>query len=83
MPMTALLDLSPTKATAKSGELTTSGPLTATSVTSFSTNSGEGILQNNYALLVTLQERKIHAPPGPCPAHAGAYSATKTQLQVM
>jgi hypothetical protein len=81
MHTTTLLDLSPIRAMAKSGKLTTSGRLTATSVTSFSTNSGEGILQDNYALLATLQEREIHAPPSPRPARAGARSATKTQLQ--
>ncbi len=38
MPTTAFLYLSPTRAMAKSGKLTTSGCLTATSITSFSTN---------------------------------------------
>jgi hypothetical protein len=80
MPMTAFLDLSPTRAMAKSGQLTTSGRSAATSVTSFSTNNGEDILQDYYALLATLQERKIHAPPGPRPACAGACGATTTQL---
>jgi hypothetical protein len=66
---------------AKSGDLTPSGRSTATSITSFSINSVKDIFQDNFALLATLQERKIHAPPGPYPARAGVRSATKTQLQ--
>jgi hypothetical protein len=54
MPMTAFLDLSPTRAMAKSGNLTLSGNSTATSVTSFSINSGDDIFQDDYALLATL-----------------------------
>jgi hypothetical protein len=59
MPMTALLDLSPTGAKAKSGNLTHSSQSTATSITSFSTNSIKDIFQNNSVLLATLQEPKI------------------------
>ncbi len=81
MPTATFLDLSPTGAMAKSGNLTHSGQSTATSITSFSTNSGKVIFQDDFTLLVTLQERKIHAPPRPCPAPAGVCSATKTQLQ--
>jgi hypothetical protein len=33
------------------------------------------------ALLATLQDCKIRAPPSPCPAHARVCSTTKTQLQ--
>jgi hypothetical protein len=78
LPTTAFLDLSPTRAMAKSSDLTPSGRSTATSVTSFSTNSGKDIFQNNFALLTALQEHKIHTPPGPCPACAGVCGATKT-----
>jgi hypothetical protein len=81
MSTTALLDLSPTGATAKSSDLTSSGRLTATSVTSFSTNSIKDIFQDNSALLATLQECKIHAPPGPRPVCARVHGTTKTQLQ--
>jgi hypothetical protein len=81
MPTATLLDLSPSRATAKSCKLTTSGHSTATFVTIFSTNSGEGILQAVNALLATLQEQEIHAPPGPRPARASARGITKTQLQ--
>jgi hypothetical protein len=81
MSTTTLLNLSPTGATAKSGNLTPSGRSTLTSITSFSTNSIENIFQDNFALLATLQDCKIHAPPGPCPACARIHGATKTQLQ--
>jgi hypothetical protein len=81
MPTTTLLDLSPNWAMAKSGNLTLFGLSTTTSVTSFSTNSIKDIFQDDSALLATLQERKIHAPPGPCQAYAGVCSTTKTQLQ--
>jgi hypothetical protein len=66
---------------AKSGIIFPSGQSTATSITSLSTNSIEDIFQDNFALLATLQECKIHAPPGPCPACAGVCCTTKTQLQ--
>jgi hypothetical protein len=71
MPTTALLNLSPTEAMTKSGNITPSSQSTATSITSFSTNSAEDIFQDNFTLLVTLQEHEIHAPPSPRPAHAG------------
>ncbi len=77
----AFLDLSPTRAMAKSGDLTPSGWSTATSVTSFSTNSSKDIFQDDFALLATLQECKIHAPPSPRQARAGVCGTTKTQLQ--
>jgi hypothetical protein len=73
----AFLDLSPTSATAKSGDLTPSDHLTATSITGFITNSGKDILQDDYALLMTLQECKIRAPPSPCPACTGVHGAKK------
>jgi hypothetical protein len=79
--MTALLDLSPTGATAKNGNLTPSGRSTATSITSFSTNSIKDIFQDNSTLLATLQEHEIHDPLGSCPACAGVCGTTKTQLQ--
>jgi hypothetical protein len=74
LPTTALLDISPTRATAKSSNLTPSGRLTATSITSFSTNSSKDIFQDNFALLTTLQEGGVHASLGPHPACTGAPS---------
>jgi hypothetical protein len=80
MPTTTLSNLSSTRATAKSGDLTPSGRLTATSVTSFSTNSIKDIFQDNIALLGTLQECKIQTPSSPHPACAGVCGTTKTQI---
>jgi hypothetical protein len=81
MPMTAFLYQSPTGAMAKSGDLTPSGQSTATSVTSISTNRCNDIFQDDIVLLATLQECKIHSPPGPHLAWAGVCGNTKTQLQ--
>jgi hypothetical protein len=81
MLTTAILDLSSTESRAKSGSFTPSGQLTTTSVTSFSTNSIKDMIQDNSVLLATLQEHKIHAPPGPCPARAGVCGTTRAQVQ--
>ncbi len=51
MPTIAFLDLSSTKAMAKSGDLTPSGRLTATFVTSFSTNSGKFFFRTIFPCL--------------------------------
>jgi hypothetical protein len=80
MPLPAILDLSLIKATAKSGTIFASRRSTATSATSCSTNSGNTEPGNHYALLAKLQGIPIHAPPGLCPIHAGAWPITKTQV---
>jgi hypothetical protein len=78
MPLATILDLSPIKATTKSGTIFASGGSTAMSATSCSTNSGNTSPGNEYALLAKLQGIPIHAPPGPCPIRAGAWPITKT-----
>jgi hypothetical protein len=71
---------SPIGATSTSGNFTPSGRSTATSITSFSTNSGEDIFQDDFALLTTPQKREIHTTLGSRPALAGFHGAPKTQL---
>jgi hypothetical protein len=81
VPIVTFFDLPSTKAMAESGTLAAPGLSTATSITSFSTKSGDALPQENYALLAKLQGSPIHAPPGPCPTSTGTPSITKTQLQ--
>jgi hypothetical protein len=54
---------------------------TATSITTFSTKSGDALTQENFTLLAKLQGSPIHAPSGPHLICAGARPITKTQLQ--
>jgi hypothetical protein len=63
MPTTALLDLSPTGATAKSGNLTPSGRSAATSVTSISTNSVKDIFQAILPCLQHYRNTRSKLPP--------------------
>jgi hypothetical protein len=81
MPTTTILELSPALAMAKKGKISVSGHSTATSVTSFATTSDNAITKEDCALLATLQECAIHAPPGPRPARTGTHGITNTQRQ--
>ncbi len=65
-----------------SGTISASGLSIATFTTGHSTDSSAAVSHNNLALLSKLQGTLIHAPPGPRPLHAGAWSITKTQLQI-
>jgi hypothetical protein len=79
MPTTTILELSPALATAKKGEISVSSHSTATSVTSFTTTSNDIITKEDGTLLTMLQERTIHAPPGPRPARPGTRDVNITQ----
>jgi hypothetical protein len=79
MPTKSDFALSPTSAKAKCGTVLAADPLVATSVTSFSTESGV-IPQDDLALLSRLQELPIHAPPGERPNRAGVCASTKTEI---
>jgi hypothetical protein len=81
MSTTTILELSPALAMAKKGKISVSGYSTATSVTSFTTTSNNVITKEDRALLATLQECAIHAPPGPHPACTGTRGITNTQQQ--
>jgi hypothetical protein len=76
MPTTSFLDLAPVMALAKSGTLS---PV-STSVTRFSTKSGNVSPLDDFALLAMLQGTPIHASPGPCPTCASVCAPTKMQL---
>jgi hypothetical protein len=79
MPTTTILELSPALAMTKKGKISVSGHSTATSITSFTTTSNNVISKEDRALLMTLQECAIHAPPGPHPACTGTCDITITQ----
>jgi hypothetical protein len=64
---------------AKKGKMSVSGHSTATSVTSFTTTSNDAISKEDRTLLTTLQERAIHALPGPRPTRTGTCGVTITQ----
>jgi hypothetical protein len=81
MPTTTILELSPALAMAKKGKISVFGHSTTTSVTSFSTTSNDVITKEDRTLLTMLQERAIHAPPGPHPACSGTRGITNTQRQ--
>jgi hypothetical protein len=63
------------------GDFTPPSRSTHTSVFCFSITSGEDIFQDNIALLITPQERKIHAIFGSRLALASVCCVTKTQPQ--
>jgi hypothetical protein len=79
-PTTALAEFSPIGATATSSDVTPSGRLTDTPVTSFIITSKEDIFQANTALLFAPQKGASHAILGLCPAPAGVCGISKTQL---
>jgi hypothetical protein len=81
MPTTTILELSPALAMAKKGEISVFVHSTTTSITSFTTTSNNIITKEDCALLATLQECAIHAPPGPCFAHTGTRGVTNTHRQ--
>ncbi len=82
MPPSSFLNLSPAEAMAKSGTIPALGLSIAASATGHSTDSSAAISHDDLALLSKLQGTPIHAPPGPRPLCAGAWSITKTQLQI-
>jgi hypothetical protein len=79
MPTTTILELSPSLATAKKVKMSVSSHSTATSVTSFTTPSENVISKEDCALLTMLQERAIHALPGPRPARTSTRGVTITR----
>jgi hypothetical protein len=82
MPLSSFLNLSSAEATAKSRTIPASGLSIATSATGHSTNSSAVVSHDKFALLFKLRGIPIHAPPGPGPLCTGAWSITKTQLQI-
>jgi hypothetical protein len=63
-----------------SGDVTPSGWLTGTPITSFKVTSREDIFQTNISLLFTRQEGASHTILDLCLAPAGVCSISKTQL---